>query len=168
VKHLCWHFPCPIYHPPPAFHHWWEPATPFLVGILILLVSIATTRAVVEKAEKHMTKDWTPEMLRKAKIKPKRSPYTHVLDLGWVVDVAQIPALLGTPLAGLFILDRRVILLPYTAVLAAGLIVFFGFYLMDEVHTYERFAPVYKGYRFSVITCGAIFLNFICAIIAVV
>ncbi len=107
-------------------------------------------------------------MLQKAEIKPKRSPYTHVLDLGWVADVAQIPALLGTPLVGLFILDRRIILLPYTAVLAAGLIVYFGFYLMKEIHTYERFCREYKGYRFSVITCGAICLNVICAIIAVV
>lgn len=164
---ICRKLPC-VFHP--RLHEavpWWEPATPFLVGVLILLVSIGTTRAVAEKAEERMTKGWTTEMLREAGIDPKKSPYTHVLALAWVIDVSQIPALLGTPLAGLFILDHRIVLLPYTAVLAAGLIVYFGFYLMKDINGYETLGREYRGYRFSLITCGAILLNLVCALIAI-
>jgi hypothetical protein len=137
------------------------------VGALILLVSIATTRAVAEKAEERMTRGWTDDMLQKAGIRPTTSPHTHVLGLAWVIDVAQIPALLGTPLAGLFVFGRRAVLLPYTAVLAGGLIVFMTFYLMQDINTYERFTRTYRGYRFSAITSGAILLNLVCALVAI-
>jgi hypothetical protein len=171
---VCRHLPCYLH--PHLFlgqgwvhqtNHWWEPATPFLVGILILLVSIPTTRAVAEKAEARITKGWTPAMLKAADAKPKQSPHSHVLALAWIIDVAQIPALLGTPLAGLFIFDRRIVLLPYTTVLAAGLIVFMVFYLMKDIDSYERFCREYKGYRISVVTSGALLLNLVCAVIAV-
>lgn len=165
---LCRHLPCllrPVIHVNEPLSGW-DRATPFLIGIMILLVSIATTRAVIEKAEERMTRGWTPSKLQETGVAPPESPHTHILGLTWVADVAQIPALLGTPLVGLFILKHHIVILLYTGVLAAGLIVFFCFYLMKEIGDYERYSKTYHGFRFTVITGGAILVNLVCAAIA--
>jgi hypothetical protein len=167
---ICQHLPC-LLHPVIQIQETtprWERATPFLIGILILLLSIVTTRAVVEKAEARMTEGWTPDTLREAGIDPARSPNTQVLGLAWVVDVAQIPALLGTPLVGLFILKHHIVILLYTAVMIAGMIVFLIFYLMKEITDYDRLNIKYRGFRVSIITGGAILVNTLCAVLAVV
>lgn len=166
---ICQHLPC-VVHPVIQLHETtprWERATPFLIGILILCISIVTTHAVVEKAEARMTSGWTPDLLKKAGIDPTMSPHTHVLGLAWVVDVAQIPALLGTPLVGLFILKHHIILLIYTAVMAVGIIVFLIFYLMKKITDYDRLNIKYRGYRVSIVVGGGILVNLLCAALAV-
>jgi hypothetical protein len=167
---VCRHLPC-LLHPVIQVHEATsrsERATPFLIGVLLLLITIVTTRAVIEKAEARITHGWTPELLREAGIDPTMSPNTHVLGLAWVVDVAQIPVLLGTPLVGLFILKHHIDVLLYTTVMAAGIIVFLIFYLMKQINDYDRLNIEYRGHRLSLITGGGIMVNLLCAVLAVV
>jgi hypothetical protein len=144
----------------------WDRATPFLIGIILLIITVVTTKAVIEKAEARIMRNWTPELLKQLESDPKTSPKTGILSLTWVVDAAQIPVLLGTPLVGLFALEHHVNVVLYTAVMAAGIVVFLIVYLIKEITDYDRLRLEYRGLRLSIITGGGILVNLVCAVIA--
>jgi hypothetical protein len=163
---LCARLPCAL-HPVLVVHSVASPlerATPFLIGILILLVSVVTTHEVIRRAEDYLLKPWSTQELDQ--FKPHLSPRTYVLGLPWVVDVAQIPALLGTPLAGIFVLKHANFILLYTAVLAVGLMVFFYFLQKVAVNKYRELGLKVLGYRVSLLVIGGIALNLVCAALA--
>jgi hypothetical protein len=164
----CRHAPCVHYFVLAATTSRWDRATPFLIGIILLIITVVTTKAVIEKAEARITRDWTPEMLKLLERDSKKSPKTALLSLTWLADAAQIPVLLGTPLVGLFILEHHVNVVLYTAVMAAGIVVFLIAYLMQEITDYDRLRLEYRGLRLSIITGGGILVNLACAVIAYV
>lgn len=151
----------------PAGTSWLERAAPFLIGIFILLVSVPATHQVVKQASENVLKRWTQEQLHAQE--PEQSPETQVLSFPWVVDSAQIPAILGTPLAGLFIIDHANFynfIILYTGVLTGGLLLFFYFLQKVPVDDYGAFGKRVLGYRVSpMIICG-IGLNLLCAVLA--
>jgi hypothetical protein len=167
---VCRQLPCKIY---PVVHAatppWLERAAPFIVGIFILLVSVATTHQVIKQTKEYILRKWTSEEL--ASIAPHLSPETQFLGLPWVVDAAQIPALLGTPLVGLFILkpiNYVALIVIYTGVLAIGLLIFFYFIQKVPVIDYEDLGLDVLGYRISLVVLGGIGLNLACAVVAAV
>jgi hypothetical protein len=164
VVALCTHLPCKLYPVVNTPTSSLGRATPFLIGIVILLVSVVTTHEVIRHAEEHVLKSWTPEAL--GKLKPHRSPETYVLGLPWVVDVAQMPALLGTPISGLFVLKHTNFLLLYTVVLAIGMVIFFYCLQKVPVNSYGQYAHYVLGYRVSLLVIGGVGLNLVCAALA--
>jgi hypothetical protein len=144
-----------------------ELAAPFLITILIILVSIAIYHEIVVRLELHYSRDWTERELKE--IDPDRAPGTYALSSLWVIDAAQLPTILGTPLGGLFIL-RKVytteFLVFYTAVLAFGLIFSLYFLRQVRINRYPGRGPRLAGYRVSPVAIGGIALNIVCAVIA--
>jgi hypothetical protein len=165
VLTLCYQLPCklPLVVQAPSTRL--ERVAPFLLGIFILAVSVMTTHEVIERTTNHLLGGHTKDELDS--IKPNLSPKTYVLGLPWVVDVAQIPALLGTPLAGLFVLKHNDFLVLYTAVLTAGLMIFFYFLRKVPVNDYRKWGYEVVGYRVSVLVIGGIALNAVCGGLAV-
>jgi hypothetical protein len=139
----------------------WDHATPFLIGICLLLITVGTTKAIVKKAEAGIREEWTP-------VNQKKKAKTHLLPMAWVVDVAQIPVLLGTPLVGLFILQHHINGLSFTAVMSVGIIAFMVVFSTDEINDYSRFDIKVGPLTVGIITLGGILVNLVCAVIAFV
>jgi hypothetical protein len=140
-----------------------ERAAPFFIGIFILIVSVVTTHEVIERVEDELEGGRTKAELDK--IKPDLAPSTYALSLPWVADVAQIPALLGTPLSGLFLVNHANFIILYTAVLAAGLLVYFYFLRMVPINDYRKWGKKVLKYRVSLLVMGGLVLNAVCGVL---
>jgi hypothetical protein len=166
---LCTHLPCKVdivVHVVTRAAHpsGFTLAAPFLLTSFIIVLSVVTTHAVVSRGESWMTKDWTPDELKD--VEAHQSPQTYAQTLPWVVDAAQIPAILGTPLAGIFVLEKKNVLVFYTAVLGIGAIVFFYFLMKVKAYDYSERGLKLLGYRVSPLAIGGIILNLVCAVLA--
>ena len=134
-------------------------ATPFLIGICLLVVTVGTTKMVLEKAEARIRAEWKP-------VDEEKEAETHLLPLAWLVDVAQIPVLLGTPLVGLFILQRHINGLSFTAVLSGGIVIFAIVFTAKRINQYSRFDLKIGPLSVGIITLSGILVNAACAAIA--
>lgn len=166
----CIHLPCLIPGlPHTASYSWLGRMAPFLLGIFILVVSVTTTHQVIKQANDYIVRKWPAEWLNK--IPANLHPATQLQGLPWVVDAVQIPAILGTPLAGLFILkpiNYIVLIIVYTGVLAAGLSLFFYFIQKVEPIDYHEKGFERLGYRVSWVVAIGIAVNAMCAALALV
>jgi hypothetical protein len=165
---VCRQLPCAL-HPVLWVHHLVvqvhdsasriDRATPFLIGICLLVITAGTTKLVIDKAERHIREEWKP-------VDETNEQNIHILPLNWVVDVAQIPVLLGTPLVGLFILQHQINALSYTAVMTGGIVAFVIVLSVKQINDYGRFDFKIGRIRVGIITAGGIFVNLVCAVIA--
>jgi hypothetical protein len=139
-----------------------ELASPFLITVLIILVSALLVPLIVRSLSKHFEEGWAPEELKN--VLPARSPKTHAAAAIWAMDAAQIPSMLGTPAASAVLLFHT---LPkdfidgYTAVLAVGLIFFVIFIMYIPPLWYRRHSLRIWRLRFTPLVLTGIGLNFL-------
>jgi hypothetical protein len=144
-----------------------ELAAPFLITILIITVSVGVYNEIAQRLELYFAHDWTQEELDE--VDPDRAPSSYALASVWAMDAAQIPTIIGTPAASLFILHKNYttgFLVFYTGVLTFGLMFFFYFLRQVRIHRYSARGLRLAGFRISLLALGGIGFNGACAIIA--
>jgi uncharacterized membrane protein len=142
-----------------------ELAAPFLYTIVVLLVTVVGIHEIRVRLEQHFERGWTKSQLEK--VPPDRAPATHALAVLWAIDTSQIATTVGAPLGALVILRKvytSTFLIPYTLVLALGLIMFF--YNLRQVKIGKLHGFELLGYRITPVTIAAIILNAIGALVA--
>lgn len=137
-----------------------ELAAPFLFTIVILLVSVVAIHEIAVRLEQHFERNWAPKELKR--ISPDRAPGTYALAVIWAIDTAQIATIVGTPLSTLVILRhvyKATFIIPYTAILGLGILVFSFNLRQVEITKYRARGFEVFGYRLTPVTIAAIALN---------
>jgi hypothetical protein len=156
------HFP----HPggPPTF----ELVLPFLITIFIIVLTVVLSNQVKERAEAHLKEGWTvPEL---DEVEGHKSPETYAQAFPWVVDAAQIPSLIGTPLAGLLVLRSTFqleFITAYFGVIVVGIILFVHFLRVVDIYGYKDKGMELFGYQVSPLAIGGIVLNVLAILAAI-
>jgi len=171
VTAICRHPPCEIQVFEHAHRHHgvsWILVIPFVIGILINVISAFTNEEINEKAKAHFVKDAPDDQLKT--VPDYISPATVGQSLPWAMDASQIPAVIGTPLIALLVLRStyalQVIVL-YLVVIVGG-IVLFRFYLKSvKIYAYEQHGKTKLGH-WTPLTIGGVVLNLVAMAIAII
>jgi hypothetical protein len=146
-----------------------EPAIPFLIAIIVLLLSAVLVEEITERLTKHFEEGWNEEEL--LNVLPDRSPKTHAQTASWIVDIAQIPAVIAPSAAGLIIsyhAFESIFLTIYTVVFALGILAFCYYLRQVDILKYRTRGPKLLKYRLSPLVVGGTVLNLFGAIGAVI
>jgi MFS family permease len=146
-----------------------ELATPFLITILLILVTSIFSPAIIDRLTTHFRDGRTDGQLQGYK-RGSRDPRTHAQHSVWAIDAALIPTIIGAPIAGVLVLRSSYstrFLIFYLVVAVAGLAVLVYFVLETDIAAYAgRRRPGVGRYRLSWVALGGIGLNFACACVA--
>jgi hypothetical protein len=136
-----------------------ELAAPFIIGAVVIVLSVALSNLVVDKLTRHFERGWTPEELREAR---GRHPERYAVQAVWAIDAAQILPVLATPLLGLLLLRNHYStgLLVYF-IAAAVFVVVAGLYMIDQVDIDKYPAKGWDplGVRVTRVAAAGIVLN---------
>jgi hypothetical protein len=144
-----------------------ELVLPFIITILIIILTVVTTNEVKVRAEGHLTADWSKDELDE--IDADRSPKTYAQAFPWVVDAAQIPAVIGTPLVGLLVLRQTYqlgFILGYLVAIGVGITLFVHFLRKVDIYRYKDKGHKLLGYQISPLALGALVLNAVAILVA--
>jgi hypothetical protein len=169
----CQRLPCEIRAYQHLPHHTggastFELALPFLITIFIILLTVATTNEVKVRGEGKLTEGWTKTELEE--IAADRSPETYAQAFPWVVDAAQIPSVIGTPLVGLLVLRRTYqleFIVLYLLVVVIGIMVFVHFLRKVDIYRYKDRGHKRLGYQVSPLALGGLALNTVAILVAI-
>lgn len=170
---ICDRLPCEVRAYSHPVHHG-GPATivlilPFLITILIIVLTVVTSNEVKVRGEQHFREGWTEKELEE--VDSHRSPNTYAQALPWVVDAAQIPAVIGTPLVGLLVLRKTYqleFIVAYLSLIIIGIGVFVHFLRKVDISDYPDKGRKVWGYQVSPLALGGLALNALAIIVAVV
>jgi hypothetical protein len=137
------------------------------MSIVILVISVVIAPEIVKKLGEHYAEGWGQHEIRETK--PDRTPQTHALAAVWTIDIAQIPAIVGPPTAGLIVAHKaysNVFLTAYTVVIATGLVLFAYYKSRVKILRYAQRGRDVLGYRVSPLVIGGITFNVVAGVAA--
>jgi hypothetical protein len=182
--------PAPVYKP-----NGFEAASPFLVTILLIILSAMVMPDIIARMEGAFKKALAkqkeaeeaklaaasaqaeaegkqPSPVEKQKKPPlDLAPETQAAASIWAIDTAQIPMMIGTPAASAFVLYKAIpeeFTIGYVAVLTLGVGFFLVFRRWMSIYWYASRGPRIFGLHFSLLTLTGIGLNAVGAIIAAI
>jgi hypothetical protein len=144
-----------------------ELASPFLITVLIILISAFLVPEIVKRLDEHYGEGWKED--ERKSVNPDRTPETHARAAVWAIDTAQIPTMIGTPAASVFILYKSFpppFLVGYTAIILGSVVVCVAFRQWVPPLWYARVGLSLKHFRISLLMLSGIALNLIAAGIA--
>lgn len=137
-------------------------AAPFVMSIVILGLSVVLVPEITKRLEEHYTRGWLESEVHL--VKSERTPSTHSKAAYWVVDIAQIPTIVGPPTAGLVVSHAAyspTFLVIYTIILALGLGLFFYYNSRVAIADYWQKGIPIGPYHISPLIQGGILFNLI-------
>lgn len=144
-----------------------ELASPFLITVFIILISAFLVPEIVKRLDEHYGEGWKEG--ERESVNPDRTPETHARAVVWAIDTAQIPTMIGTPAASVFILYKSFpppFMVGYTAIILGAVVVCVAFRQWVPPLWYARVGLTLKHFRVSLLMTSGIALNLIGAGIA--
>ena len=146
-----------------------EAVAPFFMAIIVLLLSVILAPELKKVLTTHYSLGWSEGEIRNAPA--DRSPETHAKVIAWIIDVAQIPAVVCPTIAGVIVSSKAysdVSWLIYTFLLFLGLVIYHYYKSKINILEYADIGWEIRGYRISPLVAGGVTLNVVAGILVLV